>query len=90
MQKQASSMTLTPDQERAVLEMVASELAQTAAPQLAELQLLTIREAAALLHCSETRARTLLGNYVDLGERLTRVPLSAVKQLIEDRTVRNP
>ena len=81
-------ITLTPEQERVVIEMVAAELAQHAAPRLAELKLLTLKEAAALLNCGEIKARTLLGQYVDLGERLTRIPLSAVQKLIQDRTVK--
>jgi hypothetical protein len=81
-------MTLTPDQERIVLCMVASELTAELQPVIDGLKLLTLKEAAALLNCGEIKARTLLGQYVDLGERLTRIPLSAVQKLIQDRTVK--
>lgn len=81
-------MTLTPQQERQVLEMVSSEIASAIKPQLDEVRLITIPQAAEILQCGQIKARKLLGSYVDLGERISRVPLSAVKKLIQDRTVK--
>lgn len=80
-------MTLTPDQERAVLCMVASELTAELQPVIDEVKLVKISEAAELLGVGDKKARQLLGSYVDLGENCARVSLKTVKQLIADRTV---
>jgi len=81
-------MTLTTDQQRAVLCMVASELTAELQPVIDELKLINMREAGELLGVGEIRARKLLSTYVDLGERGARVSLKTIKQLISDRTVK--
>jgi hypothetical protein len=58
-----------------------------AAPHIAEIQLVTIRKAAELLGVGETKARSLIREYVDLGEKSPRVRLSTLRRLIDERTV---
>lgn len=60
---------------------------ELAAPHIAEIQLVTIREAAALLGVGETKARSLISEYVDLGEKSPRVRLATLRQLIDERTM---
>ena len=51
------------------------------------LQLVTISEAAKLLGVGNRRARTLLGETVELGQKTKRYKLASIKNLIESRTI---
>ena len=51
------------------------------------LQLVTIKDAAKMLGVGERRAKKLLPESVDLGQRITRYKLASIKQLIASRTI---
>ena len=82
-------MTLTPEQERAVLGMVADELSTSLYAHIEDFQLLTLKQAANVLNVGERKASALLGNPVVLGEKITRYPLVDIRRIIAERTVTN-
>ena len=51
------------------------------------LQLVTIKDAAKLLGVGQRRAKSLLSETVELGQKTKRYKLASIKQLIESRTI---
>lgn len=80
-------MKLPTELVNAVIKATAKELADRLAPDLAALQLVTIKQAAELLGVSEPKARALIREYVELGEASKRVSLETLRKLIEARTI---
>jgi predicted transcriptional regulator of viral defense system len=74
------------DIESMVETAVGNHLRDITARELADMQLVTIREAASLLGVGEAMARRLLGEYVELGEASRRYRVATVRRLIEART----
>lgn len=77
-------ITLSPDLQREVLRMVATEIAPAI---VADLQLLTMREVAGLLKVSTTKARKLCKQIIILGEASDRVRVSDLRMLIDTRAM---
>jgi len=67
----------------------AKELADRMTPEMESLQLVSMSKAAEMLSVSVPVARRLMRQVIDLGECVTRVRLSTVKQLIEERTIQS-
>jgi hypothetical protein len=75
------------DIESMVEAAVGRHVREMTAQEIADLQLVSIREAAGLLGIGETKARSLIREYVNLGEKTPRVRLSTIRRLIEERTI---
>jgi hypothetical protein len=80
-------MTLPPAIASAVIAAAAKELAATMAANAEDIQLVSFREAGAMLGITEQQARRIFKSHVDLGGRTRRVSIQAIRKLIEKRTV---
>lgn len=67
---------------QALAEAIRAELSDTES-----LQLVTIKDAAKLLGVGQRRAKSLLSETVELGQKTKRYKLASIKQLIESRTI---
>jgi len=80
-------MTLPPAITRRILDAAGRELAAIMREEIADSQLLTIQQAADMLHVSKPTARAICGEFIDLGAQSPRIELRKVKQIIEQRRV---
>ena len=67
---------------QALAEAIRAELSDTES-----LQLVTIKDAAKLLGVGQRRAKSLLSETVELGQKTKRYKLASIKQLIASRTI---
>jgi hypothetical protein len=80
-------MTLPPAIARRLIDAAAKELAAVMREEIADAQLLTIQQAADLMHVSKPTARAIVGEWIDLGAQSPRIELRRVKQIINARRV---
>jgi hypothetical protein len=80
-------MTLPPAITNRILDAAGRELAAIMREEIAENQLLTIQQAADLMHVSKPTARAIIGSVVALTENITRVEKSKVTEIINARRV---
>jgi len=80
-------MNLPPDITAAVIKATAIELADRVSPALEELQLVSLKTACEILGVGKTKARSLIAEYVELGEKSPRVSVATLRRLIADRTI---
>jgi transposase len=78
---------LAPDIAEAVVKAAGKELADRIAPAVEDLQLFTISQVATRLQVSEPTARSLVKEYVELGEASKRVTPATLRKLIDDRKI---
>ena len=71
-----------PQATLALADAIRAELSDTES-----LQLVTIKDAAKLLGVGQRRAKTLLSETVELGQKTKRYKLASIKQLIVNRTI---
>jgi hypothetical protein len=80
-------MTLPPAIARRLIDAAAKELAAVMREEIADAQLLTLQQAADMLHVSKPTARAICGEWIDLGASSPRIELRKVKQIINARRV---
>ena len=80
-------MTLPPAIARRLIDAAAKELAAVMREEIADTQLLTLQQAADMLHVSKPTARAIVGEWIDLGAQSPRIELRKVKQIINARRV---
>jgi hypothetical protein len=83
-------MNIPPDITQAIVTAAARELADRAAGELDELQLVSIAKAAQVLDVSQSTARRVIREFVDLGEASRRVRISHLRDIIKARTTGQP
>lgn len=85
--RMSQSLKLPPDISAAVIKATAVELADRMESHFEDLELFTISQLAARLKVSEPKARSLVTEYVELGEASKRISAATLRRLIEDRTI---
>jgi hypothetical protein len=68
-------------------EIVTAAVKAAYADMMESSQLLTIQQAADMLHVSKPTARAIIGEVIDMGASSPRIELRKVKQIIEQRRV---
>jgi len=80
-------MNLPPDITAAVIKATAKELSDRMEARIDDLEVFTIRQVAERLKVSEPKARSLIKEYVELGEASKRVSAATIRRLISERTI---
>jgi hypothetical protein len=83
----SASIKLPPELSAAVIKATANEIADRMEEHFDDLELFTIRNVAARLKVSEPKARSLVSEYVELGEASKRISAATLRRLIAERTI---